>query len=138
MTHDLVLKNGRVIDPAQGLDEITDVAFANGKVAAVGKGLEGAESVDCTGRLVVPGLLDLHTHVWYGGIYIGVSPDPVARKSGTTTLIDAGSAGSGNFHGLRDLANEAGSILGPLFPVLLELDDVSTDQPVADGEADVG
>ena len=80
--HDLVLKGGRVLDPAQGRDKVADVAFADGRVAEVGAGLAARESIDCAGRLVVPGLIDLHTHVWYGGIAIGVWPDPVARRSG--------------------------------------------------------
>jgi dihydroorotase len=50
---------------------------------------------------VVPGLIDLHTHVWWGGTSLSVRPEPVARRSGATTLVDAGSAGPGNFHGFR-------------------------------------
>jgi dihydroorotase len=99
---DLILKGGRVIDPAAGLDESIDVAFADGKVAALGHDLgEAADIRDVTGRLVVPGLIDLHSHVYWGGTSLGVDPDQYARSSGITTLIDAGSAGPGNIHGFR-------------------------------------
>ena len=100
---DLILRGGRVIDPASGLDETADVAFADGRIKAVGPDLadRGAEIVDARGLLVVPGLIDLHTHVYWGGTSLGVDAAEVARQSGTTTFVDAGSAGPGNFHGFR-------------------------------------
>jgi len=98
---DLVLKGGRVIDPASGRDEIADIAFGEGKVTEVGRDLRGADTVDARGLLVVPGLIDLHTHVYWGGTSLGVDAAEVARRSGTTTFVDAGSAGPGNFHGFR-------------------------------------
>ncbi|MSO90182.1 MAG: amidohydrolase/deacetylase family metallohydrolase [Acetobacteraceae bacterium] len=99
---DLVLKGGRVIDPAQSLDGVMDVAFTDGRVAAVGPDLEPAQnSRDCTGLVVTPGLIDLHAHVYWGGTSLGVDPDNYARGSAITTLIDAGSAGPGNMHGFR-------------------------------------
>ena len=101
MTHDLVLKNGRVIDPSQGIDRVTDVAFADGKVAEVGDGLDARDSRDVTGLIVTPGLIDLHTHVYWGGTSLGVDADGLARTSAVTTSVDAGSAGPGNFHGFR-------------------------------------
>jgi dihydroorotase len=98
---DLVLRGGRVIDPAGGRDEVADIAFGDGKVTAVGHDLPGGEIVDARGLLVVPGLIDLHTHVYWGGTSLGVDAAEVARRSGTTTFVDAGSAGPGNFHGFR-------------------------------------
>ncbi|MBU6497439.1 MAG: amidohydrolase/deacetylase family metallohydrolase [Rhodospirillales bacterium] len=99
---DLILTGGRVIDPAQGLDEVLDIAFADGRVAALGHGLgEAAQTRDVTGRIVTPGLIDLHTHVYWGGTSLGVDPDSYAKSSGLTTLIDAGSAGPGNIAGFR-------------------------------------
>jgi dihydroorotase len=100
---DLILRGGRVIDPASGRDETADVAFADGRVKAVGPDLpsRGAEIVDVRGLLVVPGLIDLHTHVYWGGTSLGVDAADLARQSGTTTFVDAGSAGPGNFHGFR-------------------------------------
>jgi dihydroorotase len=99
---DLVLKGGRVIDPASGRDEIADIAFSDGKVAAIGRDLrEGARTVDAAGKIVTPGLIDLHTHVYWGGTSLGVDAAEIARKSGTATFVDAGSSGPGNFHGFR-------------------------------------
>ncbi len=99
---DLVLKGGRVLDPAQNIDAVLDVGFAEGRVAALGHDLgDAAETRDVTGKLVVPGLIDLHTHVYWGGTSLGVDPDSYAKFSGCTTLVDAGSAGPGNIHGFR-------------------------------------
>ncbi|NQW52423.1 MAG: amidohydrolase/deacetylase family metallohydrolase [Rhodospirillales bacterium] len=99
--NDLVLKGGRVIDPSQGIDQLTDIAFADGKVAAIGDGLSGEDTRDVSGKIVSPGLIDLHTHVYWGGTSLGVEAELVARSGGVTTFIDAGSAGPGNFHGFR-------------------------------------
>ncbi len=100
---DLVLKGGRVIDPAQGIDAVSDVAFKDGRVAAVGPNLGPAtDTRDVAGKIVTPGLIDLHTHVYWGGTSIGVDPDSYARRAGCTTLIDAGTAGPGNLPGFRD------------------------------------
>ena len=108
---DLVLKGGRVIDPAQNIDAVLDVAFAGGKVAAIGTDLgEAAQTRDVSGKMVVPGLIDLHTHVYWGGTSLGVDPDAYARFSGCTTLIDAGSAGPGNIHGFRKHVIEASDV----------------------------
>ncbi|MCX7361780.1 MAG: amidohydrolase/deacetylase family metallohydrolase [Alphaproteobacteria bacterium] len=99
--NDLVLKGGRVIDPSQGLDKVTDVAFSGGKVAAIGDNLAGKDTRNVAGKIVTPGLIDLHTHVYWGGTSLGVAAELLARTGGVTTFIDAGSAGPGNFHGFR-------------------------------------
>ncbi len=100
---DLILKGGRVVDPEQGLDAVNDVAFAGGLVAAIGPdlGQEAAEIRDVAGRIVAPGLIDMHSHVYWGGTSLGVDAETIAARSGTTTFVDAGSAGAGNFAGLR-------------------------------------
>lgn len=101
---DLILAGGRVIDPAEGIDGPAEVAFKDGKVAAVGQALsrDGAPDVrDVSGAIVAPGLIDLHTHVYWGGTSIGIDPTDYARRSGTTTMVDAGTAGAGNFAGFR-------------------------------------
>ena len=101
---DLVLKGGRVLDPASGTDRVADVAFAGGKISAIGMDIavpDDAEARDVRGSIVTPGLIDLHTHVYWGGTSLGVDPLEIARQGATTTLIDAGSAGPGTLHGFR-------------------------------------
>ncbi len=104
MAFDLILRGGRVIDPSQRLDAVMDVAFAGGKVAAVGSGLKadpGTDVRDVSGAIVTPGLIDLHTHVYWGGTSLGIDAEEFCRTSGVTTAVDTGSAGPGNFAGFR-------------------------------------
>ena len=100
---DLVITGGRVIDPSQSVDRVTDVAFKGGKVAALGDGLaaRAAHVETAKDRIVTPGLIDLHTHVYWGGTSLGVDPLVLAR-GGCTTLIDTGSAGPGNYPGFLE------------------------------------
>ena len=105
MTYDLLLKGGHVIDPAAGRDGIADVAFKDGKVAAVAERISEADAKavrSAEGFHVVPGLIDLHAHVYVGGTTYSVDPDRLGHASGMTTAVDAGSAGSANIRGLVD------------------------------------
>jgi dihydroorotase len=104
MSYDLILTGGRVIDPSQSIDAKLDVAFANGKVAAIGPNLAfepHTQKKDVSGRIVTPGLIDLHTHVYWGGTSLGIDAEEFCRTSGVTTSVDTGSAGPGNFAGFR-------------------------------------
>ncbi|HSZ97696.1 MAG TPA: amidohydrolase/deacetylase family metallohydrolase [Bradyrhizobium sp.] len=104
MPFDLVLRGGRVVDPSQKLDAVADIAFSGGKVAMVGNALKvdpGTDVRDVSGYIVTPGLIDLHTHVYWGGTSIGIDAEEFCRTSGVTTAIDTGSAGPGNFAGFR-------------------------------------
>ena len=104
MAFDLILRGGRVIDPFQKLDAVTDVAFAGGKVAVVGNELKADPATDVrdvSGYIVTPGLIDLHTHVYWGGTSLGIDAEEFCRTSGVTTAVDTGSAGPGNFAGFR-------------------------------------
>jgi dihydroorotase len=100
---DLILRGGRVIDPANGLDATCDVGFVDGRVAAVAPRIAATakDERNIAGAIVTPGMIDLHTHVYWGGTSIGVEAEPIARRSGTTTFVDAGTAGPGNFPGFR-------------------------------------
>ncbi|KJS08728.1 MAG: dihydroorotase [Hoeflea sp. BRH_c9] len=102
--YDLVLTNGHVLDPPNGIDFNGHVAFKDGRVAALVPAecsLEGRQSVDVKGAIIAPGLIDIHTHVYWGATYLGVEADTVARAGATATLVDAGSSGAGNFAGFR-------------------------------------
>jgi dihydroorotase len=104
MTYDLILRGGRVIDPSQRLDAVSDVAFSGGKVAKVAPKLQGDATTvvrDVAGSIVTPGLIDLHTHVYWGGTSLGIDAEEFCRTSGVTTSVDTGSAGPGNFAGFR-------------------------------------
>jgi dihydroorotase len=101
---DLVLKGGRLIDERNGIDGTFDVAIAGGRIAAVAPSIDTgrAKVRDVTGLIVTPGLIDIHTHVYHKATSLSVDPGLVARRSAMTTLIDAGSAGAGNYDGFRD------------------------------------
>ena len=101
--YDLVLTGGDVLDPGGGPAGKLDVAVRGGRIAAVAAGLSaGARTVvDVAGRLVTPGLVDLHTHVHPGAGYWGIDPDAIAWHTGVTTWVDAGSSGAYTFAGLR-------------------------------------
>jgi dihydroorotase len=101
--YDLLLRGGRIIDPASGRDAVGDIAFKDGKIAAMADTIsERAKFIhDVAGCIVTPGLIDLHAHVYHLGTSLGVEPDALAAVSGVTTLVDAGSAGAGIFAGFR-------------------------------------
>jgi dihydroorotase len=102
--YDLVLAGGTLIDPAQRTRARTSIAFAAGEVAAVGpdiRGADAAETVECTGLIVAPGMIDLHVHVFSGVSHYGIDPDPHCVAKGVTTAVDAGSAGADTFPGFR-------------------------------------
>ncbi len=102
--HDLVLIGGRVIDPATGLDARRDVALDGGRVARVDEAVDPSEArqvVDVSGYLVLPGLIDVHAHVYQHGARNGLDPDLAGVRSGVTTVVDAGSAGSATYEGFH-------------------------------------
>jgi len=90
-TYDLIIKGGRVIDPSLRLDAIRDVAIAGGRIAAVQANIAGdaAQTIDARGKLVVPGLIDIHTHAARSK-----EGPPLVLADGVTGWIDAGSQGA--------------------------------------------
>lgn len=105
---DLLIKDGHVIDPRNGINEIMDVGIAGDTIAAVAADLSGRSAqrvVDASGLYVTPGLIDMHVHVFHGtkpdayisNSYTSVKPDAFTLRSGVTTAVDVGSAGWRNF-----------------------------------------
>jgi dihydroorotase len=110
-TYDLLLKGGHVIDPKNSVDAIRDVAIRGGKIAAVAPDLPASnarKTLDVSGLFVTPGLVDIHTHVFWGtkhGVTTNgdhcVQPDAVGFRTGVTTMVDAGSSGWRDFAEFR-------------------------------------
>lgn len=107
-TYSIIIKGGHVIDPKNKIDGVMDVAIGDGKIALVAKDIdakEGKKVIDAGGMYVTPGIIDLHTHVYYGtnidqGLMNGpnsVAPDAFSFRAGVTTFVDAGSSGWRSF-----------------------------------------
>ena len=102
--YDLLLKGGRIVDPSHGLDTHRDLAVAAGRIAALAEQLDAGEAdrvVDVSGCLVLPGLVDFHTHAYWGVCEYGVDPDITFLPRGVTTVLDVGSAGAMTLPGFR-------------------------------------
>ncbi len=112
MRWDLLLRNADVLDPGPGLRGRRDIAVAGGAIAAVEPSLEPRElepvpTMDLGGRLAVPGLIDVHAHLFAGVSHYGVEPDRCCLPRGVTTAIDAGSAGAQTFPAFREIASRS-------------------------------
>jgi len=102
--YDTIIAGGEVLDPGAGISGRLDVGITNGRVAAIAPDLDQRRArtvFDATGQYVTPGLIDLHTHIYWGVTYWGIEADPVAARSGVTTWLDVGSAGAYSFPGFR-------------------------------------
>src|SRR5262245_6115877 len=102
--YDLLIRNGEVRDPADHTRRRADVGISDGKIAAITEKIppdSSNEVVDAEGMIVAPGLIDLHTHCFFGGTGLGVEADPIAARSGVTTWVDAGSFGYDQTAGFR-------------------------------------
>ena len=105
---DCVLFGGHVMDPASGLDELADIAIDHGRIVAVEKASTGGlrehsakRVIDTAGKIVCPGLIDMHTHVYEWVTNFGVSADDAGVGAGATTVVDQGSAGAWTFAGFE-------------------------------------
>ena len=103
-SYDIVIKGGHVIDPKNNIDAVMNVAISDGKIALVSKDIDAKQAtqvVDAKGMYVVPGLIDIHTHDFYGtepdhqyeNGNLGIAPDGFTFRNGVTTVVDAGSSG---------------------------------------------
>ena len=147
-TFDILLRGGRVICPASGTDGLHDVAIRNGKIAAVQADILPASAkqvVDVSGKLVLPGLIDTHGHVYqYVTGRFGMNADMVGVQSGVTTLIDQGGPSCMTLPGFRHFVAETaksrvycflsaylvGGLEGHFYPNLYSPDGVDIDATV--------
>ncbi|WP_223969872.1 amidohydrolase family protein [Bradyrhizobium sp. RD5-C2] len=101
---DLVIKSGDVIDPSQSLRGKRDIGIRWGLIEAIEEEIpaaRAAKTIDASGKLVMPGLVDLHCHVYPYGSAIGIPADELVQFQGTTTVVSAGDAGVNNLAALR-------------------------------------
>lgn len=106
-SYDILIRNGRVIDPKNGIDAKMDIAVSDGKIARVSQQITGTakQTVDATGMIVTPGLIDIHAHVFYGTQedhylsdgFSALPPDGFTFRVGVTTVVDCGGSGWRNF-----------------------------------------
>jgi dihydroorotase len=147
-TFDLLLRGGRVMDPASGIDGLKDVAIRNGKIAVVQSDIlpsSAREVVDVTGKIVLPGLIDTHAHVYqYVTGRFGMNADMVGVQSGVTTLVDQGGPSCMTLPGFRHFVAEkaksrtyaflsaylVGGLEGHYYPNLYSPDGVDIDATV--------
>lgn len=104
MKYDLLVKGGLVIDPAQNIEAKRDVAVTGNTIAAMDRSLDSQnaqQTIDATGMIVTPGLIDFHAHVYRYVKYNSVDPDTHCLPRGITTVVDCGSAGANNFPGFK-------------------------------------
>ena len=110
---DILIKNGHVIDPKNNIDAVMDVAISDGKIQRVAANIDASEAqqvIDATGLYVVPGLIDIHGHHFWGtkpdaylsNSFSSLPPDGFTFRSGVTTVVDAGGAGWRNFQTFKE------------------------------------
>jgi dihydroorotase len=102
--YDTLIVGGEVVDPGAGLQGALDVAIRDGRIAEVASNIDRSKArdvIDAAGGIVTPGLVDLHTHVYWGATYWGIEADPVAARTGVTTWLDVGSSGSYSWPAFR-------------------------------------
>lgn len=109
-SYDLLIAGGRVVDPSQKLSAERDVAITGGRIVRIDSNIprdRARQVFDAKGKIVTPGLIDLHTHVYKHGITLNIDPDTVGFQSGVTSLVDCGSTGTATFMGFRKYVMES-------------------------------
>lgn len=102
--YDLLIHGGTIVDPGENLNSKMDIGIKNGVIIKIASNISkiGAKRIiDANDKIVTPGLIDLHTHVYWGSTTLGVDANWVAGRSGCTTLVDAGSSGAATFPGFK-------------------------------------
>jgi dihydroorotase len=108
MPYDLVLKGATVVDPSQDIHGVRDVAINGDTIAAVEEQITApaGQEVDLTGRILTPGWIDIHAHLYTGVTTWGIKADAYCLSTGVTTIVDAGSPGWANFLGFKEFIAE--------------------------------
>src|SRR6478609_4490889 len=153
--YDLLLRGGHVICPTSGINGVMDVAVRDGKIAAVQKDIlptSAKETVDVRGRIVIPGMIDTHAHVYrYVSGRFGMDADMVGVHSGVTTVIDQGGPSCMTLPGFRHFVAEpaktrvyaflssylVGGLEGHLYPTLYSPDGINIDAAVRAAKANL-
>jgi len=101
--YDLIITGGRIIDPSQKLDQIADIGIRNQKIVEIKPQLtkKSAQTINASGKIITPGLIDLHAHCYPQASAIGLPADELVYLTGTTTFVDAGDAGANNFSAFK-------------------------------------
>ena len=101
--YDLIITGGRVIDPSQKFDQIADIGIRNQKIVEIKPQLakKSAQTINASGKIITPGLIDLHAHCYPQASAIGLPADELVYLTGTTTFVDAGDAGANNFSAFK-------------------------------------
>jgi dihydroorotase len=101
--YDLIITGGRVIDPSQKFDQIADIGIRNQKIVEIKTQLtkKSAQTINASGKIITPGLIDLHAHCYPQASAIGLPADELVYLTGTTTFVDAGDAGANNFSAFK-------------------------------------
>ncbi len=108
MPYDLVLKGATVVDPSQAIHDVRDVGIKGDKIAAVEERIAepAVRTVDLAGRILTPGWIDIHAHLYAGATTWGIVADAFCLATGVTTIVDAGSPGWANFLGFKEYIAE--------------------------------
>ncbi len=104
MQFDILIKGGRLIDPANQRDGSFDIAVTRGRIAAVDVDIpadRGRQVIDASSQIVTPGLVDMHAHVMYGFSSLGIDADELGARTGVTTMVDPGTVGAFTLPGFR-------------------------------------
>lgn len=146
--YDLLIKSGRVIDPAQNIDDQLDVAINGDKIACLAKNISPKESkqvIDARDKIVTPGLIDSHCHVYSKQDPPGTEPDTVGINQGVTTIVDGGSAGHTTLDDLKKEVSTArttvycllhiGSLGQKIVPELRNWEEIDSDATAATVQA---
>lgn len=102
MSADILIKNGRIIDPSRGINRVESIAVRGSRIIPAEEAADAKTVIDASGCLVTPGLIDFHAHIFERGTDSGANPDLAMLPYGVTTVVDAGSSGVSTYRSFLD------------------------------------